>query len=118
MQIEFSKYQGTGNDFILIDNRQGQCDNLSQSDIQFYCDRRFGIGADGLILIQLCTDASFDMVYYNSDGSTSTMCGNGVRCLVKFAYAMGIHKSVYTFCIASIVFGPASPSVASVLTEL
>ena len=89
MEIKFSKYQGTGNDFILIDNRQGQCDNLSQSDIQFYCDRRFGIGADGLILIQLCTDASFDMVYYNSDGSQS-FCGNGARCAVHFASTLGI----------------------------
>ena len=89
MQIEFSKYQGTGNDFILIDNRQGQCDNLSQSDIQFYCDRRFGIGADGLILIQLCSDAAFEMVYYNADGSQS-FCGNGARCAVHFAGSIGI----------------------------
>lgn len=89
MQIEFSKYQGTGNDFILIDNRQGQCDNLSQSDIQCYCDRRFGIGADGLILIQLCPDAAFEMVYYNADGSQS-FCGNGARCAVHFAGGLGI----------------------------
>jgi diaminopimelate epimerase len=89
MQIEFSKYQGTGNDFILIDNRHGQCDNLSQSDIQFYCDRRFGIGADGLILIQLCSDAAFEMVYFNADGSQS-FCGNGARCAVHFAGSLGI----------------------------
>jgi diaminopimelate epimerase len=89
MEIEFCKYQGTGNDFILIDNRQGQCDNLSQSDIQFYCDRRFGIGADGLILIQLCSDASFEMLYYNADGSQS-FCGNGARCTVHFASTLGI----------------------------
>lgn len=89
MQIEFSKYQGTGNDFILIDNRQGQCDNLSQSDIQFYCDRRFGIGADGLILIQLSVDSAFEMVYFNADGSQS-FCGNGARCAVHFAGSLGI----------------------------
>lgn len=89
MEIEFCKYQGTGNDFILIDNRQGQCDNLSQSDIQFYCDRRFGIGADGLILIQLCSDASFEMFYFNADGSQS-FCGNGARCTVHFASTLGI----------------------------
>ncbi len=89
MQIEFSKYQGTGNDFILIDNRQGQCDNLSQTDIQFYCDRRFGIGADGLILIQSCSEAAFEMVYYNADGSQS-FCGNGARCAVHFAHSLGI----------------------------
>jgi diaminopimelate epimerase len=89
MQVEFSKYQGTGNDFILIDNRQGQCDNLSQSDIQYYCDRRFGIGADGLILIQLCSEAAFEMVYYNADGSQS-FCGNGARCAVHFAGSLGI----------------------------
>lgn len=89
MQIEFSKYQGTGNDFILIDNRQGQCDNLSQSDIHLYCDRRFGIGADGLILIQMCADAAFEMVYFNADGSQS-FCGNGARCAVHFAGSLGI----------------------------
>ena len=89
MQIEFSKYQGTGNDFILIDNRQGQCDNLSQSDIQCYCDRRFGIGADGLILIQLCSESAFEMVYFNADGSQS-FCGNGARCAVHFAGSLGI----------------------------
>lgn len=89
MEIEFCKYQGTGNDFILIDNRQGQCDNLSQSDIQFYCDRRFGIGADGLILIQSCSDASFEMLYFNADGSQS-FCGNGARCTVHFASTLGI----------------------------
>jgi diaminopimelate epimerase len=89
MQIEFSKYQGTGNDFILVDNRSGECDNLSQSDIQFYCDRRFGIGADGLILVQHCTEAAFEMVYYNADGSQS-FCGNGARCTVHFASTLGI----------------------------
>ena len=89
MQIEFSKYQGTGNDFILIDNRNGQYDNLSQSDMQFYCDRRFGIGADGLILIQLCSDAVFEMVYFNADGSQS-FCGNGARCAVHFAGSLGM----------------------------
>lgn len=89
MQIEFSKYQGTGNDFILVDNRSGQCDNLSQSDIQFFCYRRFGIGADGLILVQHCPDASFEMVYFNADGSQS-FCGNGARCTVHFASTLGI----------------------------
>jgi len=96
MQIEFSKYQGTGNDFILIDNRSGECDNLSQSDIQFYCDRRFGIGADGLILIQLSQDAAFEMVYFNADGSQS-FCGNGARCAVHFAQTLGIDTRSVVF---------------------
>ena len=97
MQIEFSKYQGTGNDFILIDNRQGQCDNLSQSDIQFYCDRRFGIGADGLILLENDSKSNFKMVYFNSDGNQSTMCGNGGRCLVAFAKKLNIIENKASF---------------------
>lgn len=88
MQIAFSKYQGTGNDFILMDNRSGQYDKLSQSDIQFCCDRRFGIGADGLIMIQESEEAAFEMVYFNADGSQS-FCGNGARCSVHFASTLG-----------------------------
>ena len=96
-KIKFQKYQGTGNDFILIDNRQGQCDNLSQSDIQFYCDRRFGIGADGLILLENDSKSNFKMVYFNSDGNQSTMCGNGGRCLVAFAKKLQIIDNSTSF---------------------
>jgi diaminopimelate epimerase len=97
MKIEFYKYQGTGNDFVIIDNREGQFDGLTQKQVAFLCDRHFGIGADGLMLLNLKDGYDFEMKYYNADGNESTMCGNGGRCLVKFAYEMGIHRSDYHF---------------------
>jgi diaminopimelate epimerase len=87
--MKFSKYHGTGNDFILIDNRSGQY-TLTQPQVAALCHRRFGIGADGLMLLELADGYDFKMVYYNSDGNQSTMCGNGGRCIVAFAQKLGI----------------------------
>lgn len=97
MQLQFYKYQGTGNDFIILDNRKEEYNNLTTKQISFLCDRRFGIGADGLMLLNLKKPFDFEMKYYNADGRESSMCGNGGRCLVKFAYHMGIHRNTYLF---------------------
>lgn len=84
MQLNFHKYEGGGNDFILMDNRMNFL--LSASQINRLCDRRFGIGADGLILIESFSDADFRMVYFNSDGNESSFCGNGGRCVADYAH--------------------------------
>ncbi len=95
--MQFYKYQGTGNDFVMIDNRSGEWDELSIESIQKLCDRRFGIGADGLIKINAEKNADFEVDYYNSDGSKS-FCGNGARCSVAFAHFLNIieEKTVFT----------------------
>jgi len=95
LKIHFHKYQATGNDFILIDNRSGEY-RLSIEQIQFLCDRKFGIGADGLMLIEKHPTADFNLVYYNSDGSQS-LCGNGSRAAVKMAASLGLVKGKTTF---------------------
>jgi diaminopimelate epimerase len=97
MNIHFYKYQGTGNDFIIIDNRDLSIPALAIDKIKSLCDRRFGIGADGLMLLNAKTGYDFEMKYYNSDGREGSMCGNGGRCMIKFAYHLGIHKNKYHF---------------------
>lgn len=97
MNIEFYKYQGTGNDFIILDNRSGIYDGLTTEQVSFLCNRKFGIGADGLMLLNNHPDYDFEMVYYNADGNEGSMCGNGGRCLVKFAWHMGIITDLYRF---------------------
>jgi diaminopimelate epimerase len=98
-KVHFSKYHGAGNDFILIDDRSGLLENkMNEAWIANLCHRRFGVGADGLILLQKGQDgADFFMRYYNSDGRISTFCGNGGRCIVSFAEQLGIHHGNTTF---------------------
>lgn len=100
MEISFDKYQGTGNDFIIIDNRVGIADDLTNKQVKHLCDRRFGIGADGLMLLQNKEGYDFEMIYYNADGKLGSMCGNGGRCMVMFAGKTGIHKTLYRFLAA------------------
>ena len=89
MHVHFYKYEGCGNDFILLDNRKNEI-KLSHTQIKIMCDRHFGIGADGLMLLENTLNYDFKMVYYNSDGNESSMCGNGGRCIVAFAQKLGL----------------------------
>ena len=97
MKIKFYKYQGSGNDFIIIDNREKAGDKLTTKQINKMCDRHFGIGADGLMLLNEKEGFDFEMIYFNADGNLGSMCGNGGRCIVQFASNMGIKKNEYIF---------------------
>jgi diaminopimelate epimerase len=97
VNIKFYKYQGAGNDFILIDNRKHAVNHQNPVLIAGLCNRRFGVGGDGVLLLQDKAGYDFEMVYYNADGQPSSMCGNGGRCIVAFAKFLGIIDSEADF---------------------
>lgn len=95
--LTFFKYEGTGNDFIVADNRKGEYDQLGPAQIKRLCDRHRGIGADGLLLLQERAGFDFEMRYFNADGLAGSMCGNGARCMVRFAQRRGIDRTNFHF---------------------
>ncbi|QHL88763.1 diaminopimelate epimerase [Nibribacter ruber] len=114
MQLTFYKYQGTGNDFVVIDNLNGAV-SLTHEQVAFLCDRRKGVGADGLMLLQKQEGYDFEMVYYNADGNLGSMCGNGGRCLVAFAQFMGVIETEAYFIASD---GPHRATVEHGLVHL
>lgn len=96
-ELTFYKYQGTGNDFVMIDNRPPHFPADDNQLVAQLCHRRFGIGADGLILLQAHNDFHFEMVYFNADGKTSSMCGNGGRCIAQFAHDLDFTQPELSF---------------------
>ncbi|WP_199118137.1 diaminopimelate epimerase [Pedobacter sp. ASV28] len=97
MNIKFHKYQGAGNDFILIDHRNSEIKNIDNKIVAQLCNRRFGIGADGLMFLLASNEYDFEMAYYNADGNLGSMCGNGGRCIVAFAKHLGVIGSETNF---------------------
>ena len=97
MKIKFNKYQGSGNDFVILDNRTGEFSSLNTKQIHRLCDRRFGVGGDGLMLLNNKAGYDFEMLYFNADGHVGSMCGNGGRCITRFVFNMGMHKYTYRF---------------------
>lgn len=114
MELTFYKYQGTGNDFVMIDDRAESLDLANLNLVKALCDRRFGIGADGLIAIRNHPDFDFEMIYFNADGSQS-MCGNGARCAVAFSSFLGIMEGKTSFLA---IDGPHEAIVNGDLVEL
>src|SRR6056297_3206413 len=96
MRIPFVKCSGTGNDFILIDDRNRSFPENDTTLVQAMCDRHFGIGSDGLMLLRNHSDCDFEMIFYNPDASQS-LCGNGSRCAVRFAKELGLTREEGTF---------------------
>ena len=90
MEIKFEKYQGAGNDFIILDNRNSLYSHLNSEQIKRICNRNIGVGSDGLILLESSSESDFEMKYFNSDGNLSSLCGNGGRCIVAYAHKLGI----------------------------
>lgn len=99
MIIKFQKFQGAGNDFIIIDNRN-QVYEFTREMVEFFCDRKFGIGADGLMLLETCPAYDFKMRYFNSDGREASLCGNGSRCIVAYAHRLGLFQQTTRFMAA------------------
>ncbi len=117
MEITFYKYQGTGNDFVIIDNRSKFLSKTDTDLIAHLCDRKFGIGADGCMFLEEPSVAgdNFTMVYFNADGNESTMCGNGGRCLVAFAKHLGIVNDTAKF---TAIDGPHDATISAGLVKL
>lgn len=114
MRVSFYKYQGTGNDFVMIDDRSCGMPIDRIDWVQNLCDRKFGIGSDGLIVLRPVSGYDFEMIYFNADGSQS-MCGNGARCAVAFARFLGIISSKTNFLA---IDGPHEAVVDDALVHL
>jgi len=97
MKIKFQKYQGAGNDFVILDNRNNEFSSLDTEQIKKLCDRHFGVGGDGLMMLNNKTGYDFEMLYFNADGNPGSMCGNGGRCMIRYVYNLGIHTYTYKF---------------------